>query len=92
VADKRCRSPLVTTGLDPVVHADVPSIQHRTEQLRGRIDCRVKPGNDAVILSPCLNLVIARSERDEAIQFPAQALDCFAIARNDDAKNRPRGA
>jgi hypothetical protein len=56
-----------------VVHADVPSIQQRTEQLRGRMDCRVKPGNDTVILLPCLNLVIARSERDEAIQLPAQA-------------------
>jgi hypothetical protein len=27
---------LVTTGLDPVVHGDS----------RGRMDCRVKPGND----------------------------------------------
>jgi hypothetical protein len=31
---------IVTTGLDPVVHADSSHI------LRRRMDCRVKPGND----------------------------------------------
>jgi hypothetical protein len=31
-------------------------------------------------------LVIVRSESDEAIQIPAQALDCFAGARNDEPK------
>jgi hypothetical protein len=71
-----------------VVHADVPSIQQRTEQLRGRMDCRVKPGNDTVILLPCLNLVIATKQSS----FRRKPLDCFAIARNDDAKIRPRGA
>jgi hypothetical protein len=38
----------VTTGLDPVVHAEVPSNEH-TVKLSERIfgmDCRVKPGND----------------------------------------------
>jgi hypothetical protein len=29
-------------------------------------------------------LVVARSDSDEAIQSPAQALDCFAGARNDE--------
>ena len=32
--------------------------------------------------------VIARSESDEAIQLGGSALDCFAIARNDEAGNR----
>ena len=36
------RKPLVTTGLDPVVHADSPHVRRR------RMDCRVRPGNDAV--------------------------------------------
>ena len=35
-------SKIVTTGLDPVVYADPPSI------LRSRMDCRVKPGNDGI--------------------------------------------
>jgi hypothetical protein len=34
---------IVTIGLDPVVYAD------RRSQRRGRMDCRVKPGNDDVI-------------------------------------------
>ena len=40
---------LVTTGLDPVVHADM-RLQSRAEhlnELRRRMDCRVKPGKDA---------------------------------------------
>jgi hypothetical protein len=47
-----------------------------------RMDCRVKPGNDdgrGYLPRPrhC------EEQRDEAIQLPAQALDCFAAARND---------
>jgi hypothetical protein len=30
------------------------------------------------------NLVLARSDSDEAIQFRASPLDCFAYARNDE--------
>jgi hypothetical protein len=30
----------VTTGLDPVVHAEPPTVR------QCRMDCRVKPGND----------------------------------------------
>jgi hypothetical protein len=38
---------LVTTGLDPVVHADPPHASpHRFEKRTGRMDCRVRPGND----------------------------------------------
>jgi hypothetical protein len=33
-------STIVTTGLDPVVHAEVSNTR------RCRMDCRVKPGND----------------------------------------------
>ena len=40
-------STFVTTGLDPVVHADEPLIQSATLAKRLRcMDCRVKPGND----------------------------------------------
>jgi hypothetical protein len=33
---------IVTTGLDPVVHVDLPS------KRRCRMDCRIKSGNDAI--------------------------------------------
>jgi hypothetical protein len=33
----------VTTGLDPVVHAEQPNAPDR------RMDCRVKPGSDALV-------------------------------------------
>jgi hypothetical protein len=39
----------VTTGLDPVVHADSPNGR------RGRMDCRVKPGNDDLALRKVAN-------------------------------------
>jgi hypothetical protein len=35
------RSHIVTTGLDPVVHAEPAN------ERRSHMDCRVKPGNDA---------------------------------------------
>jgi hypothetical protein len=40
------------------------------------MDCRVKPGNDDVtcFTASSSDLVIARSQRDEAIQIPAQAI------------------
>ena len=37
----------VTTGLDPVVHADVPQKSAGRSAPLFRVDCRVKPGNDA---------------------------------------------
>ena len=38
---------LVTTGLDPVVHTEVPYVRaSRQRELKSRMDCRVKPGND----------------------------------------------
>ncbi len=39
--------PLVTTGLDPVVHAEVPPGNRagNVSMRRGPMDCRVEPGN-----------------------------------------------
>jgi len=37
---------LVTTGLDPVVHAEAPQMTKRNCKRHRRMDCRVKPGND----------------------------------------------
>jgi hypothetical protein len=41
-------SPFVTTGLDPVVHADMQRIKGPTRLNKPPLcmDCRVKPGND----------------------------------------------
>jgi hypothetical protein len=38
---------VVTTGLDPVMHADVQQSKHRMLMRLSDMDCRVKPGNDA---------------------------------------------
>jgi hypothetical protein len=45
-------STIVTTGLDPVVHAEVPNTR------RCRMDCRVKPGNDTCQISGMISLYI----------------------------------
>jgi hypothetical protein len=37
---------LVTTGLDPVVHAESPRERNPNGIRLVRVDCRVKPGND----------------------------------------------
>ena len=46
---KRRRTLFVTTGLDPVVHAELRLAKAdpiSPTKLRFRMDCRVKPGND----------------------------------------------
>jgi hypothetical protein len=43
---------VVTTGLDPVVHADVQQSKHRMLMRLSYMDCRVKPGNDAEMAWP----------------------------------------
>jgi hypothetical protein len=45
---KSARFADVTTGLDPVVHGEVLHTKAATiSKRRLRMDCRVKPGNDA---------------------------------------------
>jgi hypothetical protein len=40
---------VVTTGLDPVVHVEVQRSKTSDVMRLSRMDCRVKPGNDAEI-------------------------------------------
>jgi hypothetical protein len=55
------------------------------------MDCRVKPGNDVNL---CLTRVssLRGASATKQSSFPRKPLDCFADARNDDAKNRSRNA
>jgi hypothetical protein len=56
-----------------------------------RMDCRVKPGNDDVgDNTPTASLRGATRRGNPASR--ASPPDCFAAARNDDVKNRSRGA
>ena len=75
----------VTTGLDPVVHADPPSaLSVPLSKPRPRMDCRVEPGNDDMRnRRRRLNLVIARSETTKQSRTAATPRKCSRLLRGD---------